>query len=100
VHQHPSEHADCGCCFLADSALRHFYGALARTLASLFDEVSAPLPFDLLSQGLKIACPEEIAWRNRWLNDDALEKIAVTLGRSSYGKYLYDLVHFSSRARG
>lgn len=51
-------------------------------------------------QGLKIACPEEIAWRNRWLDDDALEKIAVTLGKSSYGKYLHDLVHFSSRACG
>lgn len=51
-------------------------------------------------QGLKIACPEEIAWRNRWLDDDALEKIAVTLGKSSYGKYLHDLVHSSSRARG
>lgn len=53
MHQHPSEHADRGCCFLADSALRHFYGALARTLASLFDEVSAPLTFDLLSLDVK-----------------------------------------------
>lgn len=51
-------------------------------------------------QGLKIACPEEIAWRNRWLDDDALEKIAVTLGKSSYGKYRHDLVHFGSRGRG
>lgn len=44
--------------------------------------------------------PEEIAWRNRWLDDDALEKIAVTLGKSSYGKYRHDLVHFGSRGRG
>lgn len=51
-------------------------------------------------QGLMIACPEEISWRNRWLDDDALEKIAAALGKSSYGKYLHDLVHFSSRVRG
>ena len=51
-------------------------------------------------QGLKIACPEEIAWRNCWLDDDALEKIAADLGKSSYGKYLHDLLHFRSRARG
>jgi glucose-1-phosphate thymidylyltransferase len=50
-------------------------------------------------QGLKIACPEEIAWRNRWLEDEDLERISRRLGKSSYGKYLYDLVHFGSRAR-
>lgn len=50
-------------------------------------------------QGLKIACPEEIAWRNRWLNDEALEKIAVTLDKSSYGKYLHDLVQYGTQAR-
>ena len=50
-------------------------------------------------QGLKIACPEEIAWRNRWLDDDALEKIAATLGKSSYGKYLHDLLCFGTRAQ-
>jgi glucose-1-phosphate thymidylyltransferase len=50
-------------------------------------------------QGLKIACPEEIAWRNRWLEDEDLERISRELGKSSYGKYLHDLVHFGSRAR-
>ena len=43
-----SAHADLGEQFL-DSALRHTYGALARTLTSLLDEVNAPLSFDLLS---------------------------------------------------
>jgi hypothetical protein len=43
------KHADRGRRFLADSALRHSYGALARTLSSLLDEVCAPLAFDLLS---------------------------------------------------
>ena len=48
-------------------------------------------------QGLKIACPEEIAWRNWWLQDEDLERISRELGKSSYGKYLYDLVHLGSR---
>jgi glucose-1-phosphate thymidylyltransferase len=50
-------------------------------------------------QGLKIACPEEIAWRNRWLQDEDLERISRELEKSSYGKYLHDLVHFGSRTR-
>ena len=50
-------------------------------------------------QGLKIACPEEIAWRNCWLEDEDLERISHELRKSSYGRYLQDLVHFGSRAR-
>lgn len=48
-------------------------------------------------QGLKIACPEEIAWRNQWLDDDALEEISDTLGETDYGKYLRDLLTYGSR---
>ena len=43
-------------------------------------------------QGLKIACPKEIAWRNFWLNSTQLESIAATLGKSGYGEYLRMLV--------
>ncbi|MEO7221897.1 MAG: glucose-1-phosphate thymidylyltransferase RfbA [Devosia sp.] len=43
-------------------------------------------------QGLKIACPEEIAWRNGWIDDEALLKLAAPLSASGYGKYLQDLV--------
>lgn len=43
-------------------------------------------------QGLKIACPEEIAWRNQWLQDEDLERISQALGKSSYGRYLHDLI--------
>ena len=50
-------------------------------------------------QGLKISCPEEIAWRNCWLEDEDLERISSNLGKSSYGKYLQDLLHFGSRTR-
>jgi glucose-1-phosphate thymidylyltransferase len=41
--------------------------------------------------GLKIGCPEEVAWRNGWINDEQLEKIAEPLKKSGYGKYLESL---------
>ncbi len=44
-------------------------------------------------QGLKISCPEEIAWRQGWIDDAALEKIAAPLGKSGYGDYLMRLLH-------
>ncbi len=43
-------------------------------------------------QGLKISCPEEIAWRNRWIDDKALEKQAIALSNNSYGEYLKGLL--------
>jgi len=43
-------------------------------------------------QGLKVACPEEIAWRNGWIDDAQLEKMAGLLAKSGYGKYLQGLL--------
>ena len=43
-------------------------------------------------QGLKIACPEEIAWRMGWIGDEDLEQLAQTLAKSSYGQYLQALL--------
>ena len=43
-------------------------------------------------QGLKIACPEEVAWRNGWIDDNALLQLAAPLSASGYGRYLKDLV--------
>ena len=43
-------------------------------------------------QGLKIACPEEIAWRNGWIDDEALLRLAGPLAASGYGRYLQALV--------
>ena len=42
-------------------------------------------------QGLKIACPEEIAWRKGWITTAELEALAVPLAKSGYGRYLSDL---------
>ncbi len=43
-------------------------------------------------QGLKICCPEEIAWRNRWIDDGQLEKLAGVLNKSGYGQYLLGIM--------
>jgi glucose-1-phosphate thymidylyltransferase len=44
-------------------------------------------------QGLKVACPEEIAWRNRWIDSEQLLRIAQPLGKSGYGDYLRGLLN-------
>jgi len=43
--------------------------------------------------GLKIACLEEISWRNGWLSAEDLQSASVRLGNSAYGKYLARLLH-------
>lgn len=43
-------------------------------------------------QGLKVACPEEIAWRQGWVSDESLEKIAHAYAKTGYGQYLLGLL--------
>ena len=43
-------------------------------------------------QGLKVACLEEIAWRNNWLNDEQLTTLAASLSKNQYGQYLAKLL--------
>ena len=43
-------------------------------------------------QGLKVCCPEEIAYRQGFINQAQLEMLAVPLAKSGYGKYLQDVL--------
>jgi glucose-1-phosphate thymidylyltransferase len=44
-------------------------------------------------QGLKVACPEEIAWRMGWIDNADLERLAQKFAKSTYGQYLHGLLN-------
>ncbi len=43
-------------------------------------------------QGMKVACPEEIAYRKKWIDGAQLEKLAAPLAKNDYGRYLRSLL--------
>ena len=43
-------------------------------------------------QGLKIGCIEEVAWRQGFIDDDALQRLALLYEKSGYGSYLNKLL--------
>ncbi len=43
-------------------------------------------------QGLKVACLEEIAWRNKYISDEDVLKLAKPMEKNDYGQYLFELV--------
>ena len=43
-------------------------------------------------QGLKVACPEEISWRQKWITSAQVEQLAEPLARNGYGEYLLRLL--------
>jgi glucose-1-phosphate thymidylyltransferase len=43
-------------------------------------------------QGLKVGCPEEVAWRMGWIDSEQLERLAQPLRKSGYGNYLIQLL--------
>lgn len=51
-------------------------------------------------QGLKVACLEEIAWRNGWLSDEEILALAEPMMKNEYGQYLYRLVNEKLRKEG
>jgi glucose-1-phosphate thymidylyltransferase len=61
------------------------------TFASLHD-ASSYVRIVEERQGVKVGCPEEVAWRHGWLTDDELLAAAVRLKNSGYGDYLAKLV--------
>jgi glucose-1-phosphate thymidylyltransferase len=48
------------------------------------------------TQGLKVGCPEEVAWRLGWINAAQLERLAGRLQTSGYGRYLLGLLEHGS----
>ena len=46
-------------------------------------------------QGLKVGCPEEVAWRMGWISADELDALAQPLRKSGYGDYLLQLLEYS-----
>jgi glucose-1-phosphate thymidylyltransferase len=48
-------------------------------------------------QGLKVACLEEIAWRNGWLSDEQVLELAKPMTKNEYGKYLVRLIEEAQR---
>ena len=44
-------------------------------------------------QGLMVACPEEIAYRQGWISAEAVEQVAARLSKNSYGQYLTKILH-------
>jgi glucose-1-phosphate thymidylyltransferase len=43
-------------------------------------------------QGLRVCCPEEIAWANGWIDDSQLQSLAEPLAKNGYGQYLLSLM--------
>ncbi len=43
-------------------------------------------------QGLKVACPEEVAWRSGWISNTELKQFAIALSKNQYGQYLQSLL--------
>jgi glucose-1-phosphate thymidylyltransferase len=43
-------------------------------------------------QGLKVACPEEIAFRSGWIDAAAVERLALPMKKNDYGQYLLKMI--------
>ncbi len=86
--------------------LKNHYGRAARLTLEIFGRgfawLDTGMPESLLQaaefvatiearQGLKIACPEEVAWRQNWIHDTQLEALAASYKGNSHGRYLMEL---------
>ena len=79
---------------LLDVALMH--QGMAWLDTGTFDSLYAASAFIQTlekRQGIKVGCPEEIAWRKKWITESDLEKLAFNFKKNSYGNYLYSLLN-------
>ena len=51
-------------------------------------------------QGLKIGCPEEVAWRMGYINEDQLYSLSTNLIKSGYGEYLRSILYENKNTLG
>ncbi|NDD11119.1 MAG: glucose-1-phosphate thymidylyltransferase [Betaproteobacteria bacterium] len=92
------EITDVNRCYLEQSALsvetmgRGFTWLDTGTHESLLEASSFVQTIEK-RQGLKIASPEEIAWRHGWIDDVSLEALAIPMAKNEYGKYLLSMLH-------
>ena len=91
------EITDLNRCYLADDSLmlermgRGFAWLDTGTHESLV-EASSYVQTIENRQGLKICCPEEIAFLNRWIDAEQVLRLAAPLAKNAYGQYLQELV--------
>lgn len=74
-----------------------FYGKGFRARPPITAEVKSGAIEE--RQGLKIACPEEVAWRRNWISDTEQEDVAVMYKENAYRSYLSDLLKSKERYR-
>lgn len=90
------EITDLNRCYLADGSLmlerlgRGFAWLDTGTHDSLIDAANYIETIEK-RQGLKVCCPEEIAYQNGWIDAGQLLRLAAPLARTSYGRYLQDI---------
>ena len=51
-------------------------------------------------QGLKIGCPEEVAWRRGYIDEDQLYSLSTNLVKSGYGEYLRSIIYENKNTLG
>lgn len=91
-------------CFLEEGRLR--MQLLGRGFAWLdtgthesLSEASTFIEVIEKRQGLKVACPEEIAYRKGWIGEEKLQKIAEPMRKNQYGQYLLKVLEEGKRDR-
>ena len=49
-------------------------------------------------QSLKIGCPEEVAWRNKWIDNNQLLNLSKLSNKNEYGRYLKELITINNNS--